>query len=55
MPNIGRKSLRAIQKGLEAVGERATGLPGGGTANNMKAAIAGETEEYTDMYSMLGK
>ena len=35
---------------MEAVGDPATGLPIGGTANNLKAAIAGETHEYTDMY-----
>jgi rubrerythrin len=35
---------------LEVVGDPATGLPIGGTAPNLKAAIAGETHEYTDMY-----
>src|ERR1051325_5715357 len=35
---------------LETVGDPATGLPIGGTAPNLKAAIAGETHEYTDMY-----
>jgi rubrerythrin len=35
---------------LEAVGDPATGLPIGNTSNNLKAAIAGETHEYTDMY-----
>jgi len=35
---------------LEATGDPATGLPIGSTANNLKAAIAGETHEYTDMY-----
>ena len=35
---------------LEAVGDPATGLPIGGTDLNLKAAIAGETHEYTDMY-----
>jgi rubrerythrin len=35
---------------LEGVGDPATGLPIGGTALNLKAAIAGETHEYTDMY-----
>ena len=28
----------------------ATGEPIGGTSDNLKAAIAGETHEYTDMY-----
>ena len=35
---------------LEVVGDPATGLPIGPTASNLKAAIAGETHEYTDMY-----
>src|SRR5258707_2399491 len=34
---------------LEEVGDPATGKPIGGTANNLPAAIAGETHEYTDM------
>ena len=40
---------------LEAVGDPATGLPIGGTLDNLKAAIAGETHEYTDMYPSLAK
>ena len=35
---------------LEVSGDPATGLPIGETTNNLKAAIAGETHEYTDMY-----
>jgi rubrerythrin len=35
---------------LETVGDPATGLPIGKTADNLKAAVAGETHEYTDMY-----
>ena len=35
---------------LEVSGDPATGLPIGETSNNLKAAIAGETHEYTDMY-----
>ena len=35
---------------LEEVGDPATGKPIGGTSDNLKAAIAGETHEYTDMY-----
>jgi rubrerythrin len=35
---------------LEAVGDPATGLPIGSTEDNLKAAVAGETHEYTDMY-----
>src|SRR5690606_11948464 len=40
---------------LEAVGDPATGLPIGSTADNLKAAIAGETYEYTDMYPGMAK
>ena len=40
---------------LEAVGDPATGLPIGGTGDNLKAAIAGETHEYTDMYPGMAK
>ncbi len=40
---------------LEAVGDPATGEPIGGTALNLKAAIAGETHEYTDMYPGMAK
>ncbi len=32
------------------VGDPATGLPIGSTSKNLKAAIAGETYEYTQMY-----
>ena len=35
---------------MAEVGDPATGEPIGSTANNLKAAIAGETHEYTDMY-----
>jgi len=35
---------------LETVGDPATGLPIGPTRDNLKAAVAGETHEYTDMY-----
>ena len=40
---------------LEAVGDPATGLPIGETSLNLKAAIAGETHEYTDMYPGMAK
>ena len=40
---------------LEAVGDPATGLPIGSTSNNLKASIAGETHEYTDMYPGMAK
>ena len=35
---------------LEETGDPATGEPIGSTENNLKAAVAGETHEYTDMY-----
>ena len=35
---------------LKAVGDPATGEPIGETRKNLKAAIAGETYEYTEMY-----
>ncbi len=40
---------------MEAVGDPATGLPIGTTSDNLKAAIAGETHEYTDMYPGMAK
>ena len=40
---------------LEAVGDPATGKPIGKTGDNLKAAIAGETHEYTDMYPGMAK
>src|SRR5438270_13913823 len=40
---------------LEAAGDPATDLPIGGTRANLKAAIAGETDEYTDMYPDMAK
>jgi len=40
---------------LEEVGDPATGEPIGPTAANLKAAIAGETHEYTDMYPGMAK
>ena len=40
---------------LEAVGDPATGMPIGETRSNLKAAIAGETHEYTDMYPGMAK
>src|SRR6202167_1440478 len=35
---------------LEEVGDPVTGKPIGPTADNLAAAVAGETHEYTDMY-----
>ena len=40
---------------IKQVGDPATGLPIGGTSDNLKAAIAGETHEYTDMYPGMAK
>src|SRR4051795_5263332 len=35
---------------IKQIGDPATGLPIGPTTSNLKASIAGETHEYTDMY-----
>src|ERR1700674_5670369 len=40
---------------LEEVGDPATGEPIGPTDANLKASIAGETHEYTDMYPGMAK
>src|SRR4030095_12976329 len=40
---------------LEEVGDPATGQPIGPTSANLRAAIAGETHEYTDMYPGMSK
>ena len=40
---------------LAEVGDPATGEPIGSTDKNLKAAIAGETHEYTDMYPGMAK
>ena len=40
---------------LEEVGAPATGKPIGSTAQNLDAAVAGETHEYTDMYPGMAK
>ena len=40
---------------LEAVGDPATGLEMGSTEANLKASVAGETHEYTDMYPGMAK
>ena len=40
---------------MESVGDPATGLPIGDSEKNLKAAIAGETYEYTDMYPGMAK
>ncbi len=44
-----------LLKYLEIIGDPATGLPIGGTADNLKASVAGETHEYTDMYPGMAK
>ncbi len=40
---------------LKKVGDPATGEPLGDTATNLKASIAGETYEYTQMYPSFAK
>ena len=40
---------------IKKVGDPATGLPIGDTEDNLKAAVAGETHEYTDMYPGMAK
>jgi rubrerythrin len=40
---------------MESVGDPATGLPIGSSRLNLKAAIEGETHEYTDMYPGMAK
>ena len=40
---------------LAEVGDPATDLPIGSSSNNLKAAVAGETHEYTDMYPGMAK
>ncbi len=40
---------------LKSVGDPATELPIGDTEANLKAAVAGETHEYTDMYPGMAK
>jgi rubrerythrin len=40
---------------LEETGDPATGLPIGSSRQNLAAAVAGETHEYTDMYPGMAK
>ncbi len=40
---------------LKPVGDPATDLPMGDTVQNLAAAVAGETYEYTDMYPGMAK
>jgi rubrerythrin len=40
---------------LKKVGDPATDLPIGDTVQNLAAAVAGETHEYTDMYPGMAK
>ena len=37
------------------IGDPATGEPIGNTAKNLKAAVAGETHEFTQMYPMMAR
>ena len=40
---------------LKTIGDPATGLPMGSTEKNLKAAVEGETYEYTEMYPGMAK
>ncbi|MHB8458345.1 MAG: rubrerythrin family protein, partial [Acidimicrobiales bacterium] len=40
---------------LKAVGDPVTGEPVGGTEDNLRSAIVGETYEYTEMYPGFAK
>jgi rubrerythrin len=40
---------------LAEIGDPATDLPIGSSRQNLKAAVAGETHEYTDMYPGMAK
>ena len=40
---------------IAQVGDPATSLPIGSSRQNLKAAVAGETHEYTDMYPGMAK
>lgn len=40
---------------LKRAGDPATDLPIGSTDKNLRAAVAGETHEYTDMYPSMAK
>ena len=40
---------------LALVGDPATDLPIGDSASNLRSAVAGETHEYTDMYTGMAK
>jgi rubrerythrin len=40
---------------LKKAGDPATDLPIGSTEDNLRAAVAGETHEYTDMYPGMAK
>lgn len=40
---------------MKSVGDPATGMPIGDTVESLKAAVAGETHEYTDMYPGMAK
>ena len=40
---------------MKSTGDPATGMPIGETAENLAAAVAGETHEYTEMYPGIAK
>ena len=53
--HIGGKWVDAVGGETIDVINPATGEPIGSTSENLKAAIAGETHEYTDMYPGMAK
>ena len=52
---LDRYADSGIENVLALAGDPATGLPIGDTKLNLKAAIHGETHEYTDMYPGMAK
>jgi len=47
--------MKALKGSKTHEGDPATNLPIGRTRENLKAAVAGETHEYTDMYPGMAK
>lgn len=54
-PPKARRATHMVAWNISVCGDPATGLPIGATSDNLKAAIAGETHEYTDMYPSMAK
>ena len=66
LPSLAKRLFRSVAEGetghahghleyLAQVGDPATGEPIGDTEENLKASIAGETYEYTQMYPGFSK